>query len=120
MAFPFLLALAAIQGFSAYKQSEETREAAEFQNKLDAINEKYAEYDAHQAEIFGATEAARYDVQIKGTIGAQKLALAGEGVDVSYGTAKELQKETELIGTLNLIDIQNEARMKAIGLKREA
>lgn len=120
MAFPILLALAAAQAYSGYKQSEEIKQAAELQNALNEINAEYTEHDAYEAYKFGETEAAAYEPKISQTIGAQRTAYASEGVDVGYGTAAEVQKETRLTGQLNIIDIQNAARMKSLGLRQQA
>lgn len=120
MAFPILLVLAAAQAASAAKQAQEVRDAAELQQALNEINAKYIDFDAYEAEKFGFTEVARYEPQISGTIGAQKNALAYENVDTSYGTAAEIQRETQVTGTLNILEIQNQARMKAAGLRQQA
>lgn len=120
MAFPILLALAAIQAGSAAKQAGEIRDSADLTQSLNEINAKYYDYDAHQAEIFGQTEAASYDKKVTSTIGAQRVGYAAGNVDVNYGTAKDLQNETKLIGNLNILDITNEARSRAQGIRQNA
>jgi hypothetical protein len=120
MALPVLLALAAIQGFSSYKQAEATEGAARLQKELDNIDAGYIDYDAHEAEVFGVTEGVRHQTYINKTLSEQQSVFAAQGVDVSYGTAKEIQDETRLVGTLNVIDMRASGIMKSIGLKRKA
>jgi hypothetical protein len=120
MAFPVLLALAVLQAYSSAKQAEEVRRAADLQNDLNKVNAKYLDYDAFQAEIFGYTESADYDKEISKVISEQRVGFAAQGVDVSYGTAAEIQQETRNVGALNIIDIQNAARMRAQGIKQQA
>ncbi len=118
--FPVLIALAAGQALSAMKQADEARSAADLQNALNEINARYIDYDAYEAEKFGSTEVAAYQPQIDQTIGAQRVALAAQNIDTGYGTASEFEKETKLTGALNVIEIQNQAREKAAGLRQEA
>ena len=115
-----LFALAALQAASALKQADEIRRSADLTNQLNEINAKYADYDAYQTETFGQTEAARYQTTIDQTLGAQRAGYAAGNVDVNFGTAAEVQNETKLTGVLNIIDIQQQARMKAQGYRREA
>lgn len=117
---PVLFALAAAQAISAAKQADEIRMQAELQANLNEVNAKYAEHDAYEAYKFGETEVARYEPQIDETVGAQRAVMASQGVDVSYGTGAELQQQTRLTGTLNILDIQNQARMKAEGYSAQA
>lgn len=120
MAFPVLFALAAFQAASSAKQAEELRNAADLQNELNKINAKYLDYDAIQAEIFGLTESANYEKEIGRVIGEQRVGYAAQNVDVSYGTAAEVQAETKMVGALNILDIQSQARMRAQGIRQQA
>ncbi len=115
-----LFALAALQAASAIKQADEIRSSADLTRSLNEVNAKYAEMDANEAEVFGDTQAARYQSTIDSTLGAQKTAYASQNVDIGFGTAADVQKETSLTGALNIIDIKNQAHMKALGLRKEA
>jgi hypothetical protein len=96
------------------------REQAGLQNRINILNAEYAELDAYEAEKMGYTRSARYQSVIDATIGAQRSAYAAEGVDVNFGTAAEVQAESQLAGFLNKLDMQKEARQRALGLKVEA
>ena len=116
----YLIALAALQAASALKQADEITMAAELNNQLSEVNAKYAEYDAYTAERFGFTESAAYQKNIDEVLGGQRAGYASQGVDIGYGTAAEVQNETKLTGALNIIDIQNQATMKAQGYLHQA
>lgn len=116
----FIAALAAAQALSGMKQAEDIRMSQDLTNHLNEINARYAEYDAYEAKKFGDTEVARYQPNIDNTVAAQRAGYASEGVDVSFGTAAEVQQETKMTGALNIIDIQNQARMKALGFTQQA
>lgn len=113
-------ALAAYQIWSAYNQAEVIRDQAELTKNIAEMNAKYAEIDAWEAEKYGYTESARYQSIVDQTVGEQRAAFAAQNVDVSFGTAKEIQQESKVTGFLNQLDMQRQARAKAMGLKFEA
>lgn len=115
-----LFALAAYQAVSALKQADEIRQSAELTNRLNEVNAKYADIDAYETEKFGFTEAASYQPNIDKTLAAQRSGYASQNVDINFGTAADVQEETKLVGNLNILDIQNQARMKALGFKQQA
>lgn len=115
-----LIALAAFQVISAGQQAELQVRAGELDNKIAEMNARFIEQDAFEAESLGLTRAARYQNVIDATISDQRLAFASEDVDVSTGTAAAIQRETKLIGTLNILDIQRSGRLKALGLRDQA
>lgn len=116
----FLYALAGLQAVSALKQADEIRRSADLTRKLNEINAQYADYDAYQAELGGETQAARYQSEIDKIASEQQTTLAAQGVDINYGTAAEIQKDTKVTGFLNILDIKQQARARAMGFKREA
>ena len=112
--------VAALQVWSGLQQAQMMRRQAKLTEQLNEMNARFAEIDAYEEEKFGYSEAAAYQTQIDATVGQQRVAFAAQGVDVSFGTAAQLQAETRLTGFLNTIDIQNQARAKARGLRNEA
>jgi hypothetical protein len=117
---PLILGAMALQAYSGMQQAEGIRRQAELQQELSDMNAKYAEIDAWEAEKFGHTQAAAYAKNIDQTVGEQRVGYAAQNVDVNFGTAKEVQNEARLTGYLNTMEIQNQARKKAYGLKIEA
>jgi len=112
--------LAALQFLSSVRQGENVRRNAKFGEEFNEINAQFAEVDAIEAEKFGFTQIARYQTVIDKTLGAQKVGFAAQGVDVGFGTAAIIQKEARITGTLNKIDIEQQARERSLGFKREA
>lgn len=122
MAAPLIAAagLGAFQVISGFHQADSIRRQASITKKINEMNAQFIEVDAYEAEKFGFTEAAAYQTDIDQTIGSQRAGYAGQNVDVNFGTAAEVQGETQLTGFLNIIDIKARARAKSLGLKRDA
>lgn len=114
------LAIAAFQLWSSYQQSESIRSSARLTARINELNANFIEMDAINAEKQGFSESARYQSIIDKTIGSQRASFAGQGVDVSFGTAAQVQAETRLVGFLNRMDIETAARNRALGLRIEA
>lgn len=112
--------LAAYQVASGLQQAQIVRRNAELNKQVNDLNAEYAEIDAHNAELEGYSEQARYQSVIDATLGSQRVAFAAQEVDVSFGTAKEIQEETKLTGFLNLLDIKKQAQAKARGYMIQA
>lgn len=113
-------ALAAYQLVSGAQQAETIREQGRLNKEIADVNAEYAELDAYNAEQSGYTQEARYQHVIDSTLSHQRVAQASQNVDVSFGTAKELQAETKLNGFLNQLDIKNQAHQQALGYKMQA
>ena len=113
-------ALTGLQIWSGYQQANSIRDTARLNRAINAANARYAEIDAMEAEKLGYTQATRYQTVIDSTVSEQRVGYAAQGVDVSFGTAAEVQKESKLMGFLNQLEIQNVARARARGLKIEA
>lgn len=114
------IGVGALQLYSGFTQARMFRDQARFNKRIADMNAKWAEHDAWEAEKYGFTESARYQSLIDKTVSEQRAIMASKNIDVSTGTAKELQEETKLIGYLNQLDIQNRASLQARGLKNEA
>lgn len=122
MAVPLIAfaALAALQMINGNAQAAAIREQGRRKQLIANMNAEFAELDAYEAEVKGFSDTARYQNVIDSTIGAQRVGYAAAGVDVNYGTAKDVQTDTRITGLLNTLDIQKQARQKALGFKKEA
>ena len=119
---PFTLALilGGFQIVNGFGQADAIESNARLNQQINDMNADFIELDAFNANAMGFSESARFASIVDRTIGAQRAALAGAGVDVTTGTAKEIQKEAKLIGQLNILDIQQKAHNEAYGLKVKA
>ena len=112
--------LAAYQVASGIQQAEIVRKNAELTRQVNDLNAEYAELDAYKAEVQGYSQEARYQTVIDSVLGQQRTGFAAQDVDVSFGTAKEVQAETKVTGFLNLLDIKQQAQARARGYKTQA
>lgn len=112
--------LAAMQVISGNNQAAALRAQAKRKQMIADMNAEFAELDAWEAEQQGYADQARYQGVVDATVGTQRVAYASKNVDIGYGTAAEVQAETRITGMLNMLDIQKQARNKALGFKKEA
>ncbi len=114
------IAAAAIQLGSGYQQAQLIRQNAEVRKQIDGLNIAAANQDSFNARAFGDTEAARYQSTIDATVGKERADLSGQGVDVNYGSAAEVQADSRIDGMLSQLDIQQKAYQRAQGYIKEA
>lgn len=120
MALPVLAAMAVIQVVSSIGQGNIVKKQADIQRQMDEFNARLAEEDAWRAEAYGQTQMARYQTELDKMRGSTKVAGAAAGVNLNEGSLSEVVAESQMVGTLNMIDIQNQAYEQAMGFKREA
>ena len=114
------LALAGLQMYGSYQQGQITQENGELQNQIANFNSQFAELDAYNARQKGSSDAARYESQVDQTQAAGKAAEAGAGVDVGYGTAKDITAANSIAATQNTLQIQRAANNTAMGYENQA
>lgn len=90
------------------------------QKELMERNAQIATYQADDALLRGNVAASRRIVQTKQTIGAQRVALAAQGVDVNSGSAADIQENSAAIGAIDAQTIKNNAAREAWGYKMNA
>lgn len=121
------LALAAVAGaktFSQYSGARQAASEAEARGNFEAgqlrTNASLAEAQAADAVSRGGQEAERVDAQTRTLTGAQRTAFAGQGVDVSRGSAADVQANDRQLGALDAITIRNNAARAAWGFNVQA
>lgn len=112
--------LAALEIAGGYFASQNIKETAKLNRKVAEMNAQFAELDAYDAELEGDSAQARYQGVIDQTLGEQTAILAAQDVDVNYGTAGDIQRETRFMGELNKMEIEKQAQQAALGYKRQA
>jgi hypothetical protein len=118
---PYVIAAAAaFQVVSGLHQAESIRANAAITAKINEMNAQALEFDAYQARLQGEAEVANYQTSIDQVVGQQRAGFAEQNVDVNFGTAAEVQAETRRTGFLNALEIQKQARARALGLTRQA
>ena len=101
---------------SAYGQLEHgkaVRNMAEF-------NAEMAESQARDARRRGRERSFLSRARTKKVAGAQKAALAAQGIRVDTGSALDVRLETETIGDYEVTIIKNNGMREALGFKAQA
>lgn len=113
-------ALAGYQVISGLQQAEMVRMQADIQKQIDEFNAQMTEYDAWRVIGYGQTQMAQYQQQIDQAQAAGRVSAAGAGVSMTEGSIAELSQQNQLIGQMNLMEIENQTREKALGYTRQA
>lgn len=95
-------------------------QAGKVNQRLSEYNAGVAEYQAVDAIKRGRVEATRRRTLTRGIIGAQRVSLARQGVDINDGSALDVQADSAYLGELDAQTIQNNAAREAWGFKVQA
>lgn len=93
---------------------------ARFSSEMNAINKRRAELAAEDALKRGDKAKAAHLQKVKGFSGAQKVALAAQGVALDKGSAADIQEDTQMLGYEDALTIQNNAFREALGYGQQA
>lgn len=104
----------------AYSQSEALKSQSDYQRSMSAINARFADIQGKDAIERGEKEAQKLKKGAKRTIGAQRAALAAQGIDVNEGSALELQEDTDKLSSEDAMQIRNNAWREAWGYRVQA
>lgn len=113
-AFGALSLVSTLFGASSQQQAGKANKA------LMDRNAEIATFQADDAINRGRVAAKRRLSQVGQTIGAQRVALAAQGVDINSGTAADIQASTAKIGAIDAQTIRNNAAREAWGYKVNA
>lgn len=112
--------MAALQLAGGYFASQNIKATADLNRDISNMNAEFAELDAYDSKVEGFSNEARYQHVIDNTLADQRTIMGAEGVDVNYGSAASIAKETSFTGQLNLMQIEKEAQQQALGYTRQA
>ncbi len=113
LAFQTVSTLVSVAGFVSQGQ------AANFQASVQRRNVIIAERKAVDAEQRGQTAKAKKALQTRQLIGRQRVAQAGQGQRVDFGSALELVQDTAQIGKLDELQIKANAEREALGFRTQ-
>lgn len=103
----------AISAMGAYQQSKVAGEVA-------ARNAKLADLQAEDALRRGEREAAELRRRVAATKSAQRVSLAAKGLDLTYGTAADLQDQTDFFGESDVATVRTNARKEAFARRSQS
>lgn len=102
------------------QQVQALKDQANYRAMVLATNRKIAQFQAAEAIEAGDKEANRIRKIRDKVLGAQKVSLAAQGLDITSGTALDLQNETEMFSELDIQTAKNNAWKEAWGIKVKA
>lgn len=123
-AAPFLIATTAMSGASQYigarNAGAAARASGDYSSAVFGVNADIADAQAEDAIARGAEAEQRSRADTRGTIGAQRVAFAAQGIDIASGSAADVQGDTAYLGELDALTIRNNAKREAWGYTVEA
>lgn len=105
LALPLMVASTVISSAGAVMSGIGQAQQARYQAGIADQNAHIAEGQAHDAILNTNLEAQRRAREIGQTKGAQEAAMAANGVDLNFGSAVDVQKDTAMIGAEDLAQI---------------
>lgn len=109
-------------GFSAiasalgsFNSSSATKAANKYQAEISANNVQIAQMQGSQAILRGETLESSERLKTAGLISTQRAAYAANGVDVTSGSAIEVQASTKFLGNVDAATIRDNALNEAWG-----
>jgi hypothetical protein len=100
--------------------SRMTAARAGYQRQAAGTNRRFSRLQAADVRERGEKAARKVQAQGRRVQGAQRAAMAAQGVDVSTGSAADLQVETETLSQLDANEIRTSAWMQAWGIESNA
>lgn len=93
------------------------REVSESEAGLADYNAQVAELQSLDAVERGAEEESRFRTTVRGMIGTQRAGQAAGNIDVSFGSAVDVQADAAFLGELDALTIRTNAAREAWGYK---
>lgn len=106
--------------FGAYSKSKATKKAYEYDAAVDRNNAQYAEFNAEDAITRGQIDEGNSRLKYASVKGSQRARFAANGVDVDYGSARNIQDDTQMMSDLDAATIKDNALRAAWGFKVQA
>lgn len=105
----------AMSAYGAQQQANAQAQAAQYQAQVALNNQKIAGQYAQQAIADGENKVAAKQEQTSQMIGAQRAAMAANGVQLDSGSPLRLQEDTAKLGNVDALTIRNNAAREAYG-----
>lgn len=109
----------AFSAFSSYNQAEGQKEAANYQASVARNNAQIAEWQAQDASKRGEEEETRQRMRTAQLKGSQRAGLAANGIDISEGSAAQIQADTDWMGEQDALTIRDNAKRNAWGWRSQ-
>lgn len=106
---------AGVSAYGAIQQGKAQSAALEYQAQVARNNQTIASQYSQQAIADGENKVAAKQQQTAQMIGAQRAAMAANGVDLDSGSPLRLQEDSAKLGNLDALTIRNNAAREAYG-----
>lgn len=114
------IASAAIGTVGAVQQGNAAKDSAEYNARVQEKNAKLAEFSARDAIVRGNEEQKKQRRSADELQSRQRVAMAANGLDTTYGSALDAAVDTAMLGELDALTIQSNTYREAYGFKVEA
>lgn len=114
------LASAAISIPTSIQQGKNAQAMYNYQAKVAKKNADIAQKNADQERQAGIEEARWQRIKTLQSIGSQQVAMAGNGIDITSGTALDTIEDTAQMGELDALMIQYNAERAAQNYEQQA
>ena len=114
------IAMASLQLAGGYFAAQNAKETARINGEISDMNSEFADLDAYDAQIEGYSLKSRYQSVVDKTLSTQRTNLAAADVDLQYGSAAEIQKETRFTAEMNKMEIDKQAEERALGFRQQS
>ncbi len=111
---------AGFQAVGAYNQAKAQQASLQAESQVALNNAVLAEWQAQDASERGATSAARAMIKGGQVKGAQRAALAANGVDLSGASAQAVLNDTDYITAVDANTIADNAAREAWGYRMQS
>lgn len=105
----------AMQAFGSYRQAQAAQAQANYNAAVAQNNAQVAEWQAQDAQRRGEEEAQAVRRNADQLKGRQRVTMAARGLDLTEGTAQELQDQTDFFGLTDVATTRNNAAREAWG-----
>lgn len=114
------IASTAMSVTSAIQQSNNQQTMYNYQAKVNENNAKIANENAAQERQSGLEEARQQRIKTLQAIGSQQVAMAGNGIDITSGSALDTIEDTAQYGELDALMTQYNAERTALNYEQQA
>lgn len=104
----------------AYQQSQSTKQAYEYQSRVQANNAKIAEWQAQDAIERGQKEEAAHRQKLAALKGTQRASMAARGLDLGFGSPLDILTSTEYVGEIEALNIRDNAARTAWAYRNQS
>jgi len=109
-----------LAGRAAKRAGEAQREAADSYAALQDENAAWLDRQSADVLAIGEAQVARFYDELRVLVGAQRAGFAAFNVDVSAGSALDVQADAERLAELDITTLRTNAQRAALGLRVEA